>query len=75
MSTFSMRESVVGESEEVALVSKRAAFLLRGKERREVSLCEGVAIACERDAEGIIKGAADGATEGVLGGLCRRVGG
>jgi hypothetical protein len=38
MSTFSMRASVVGDTEEVALVSKRAAFLLRGKERREVPL-------------------------------------
>ena len=28
MSTFSMRANVVGDSEEVALVSKRAAFLL-----------------------------------------------
>jgi hypothetical protein len=75
MSTFFMTASVVGESEEVALVSKRAAFLLRGKESREVPLCEGVAIVCGRDADGVIEGAADGATEGVLGGLCKRVGG
>ena len=38
MSTFSMRASVLGDSEEVALIFKRAAFLLRGKERREVPL-------------------------------------
>jgi len=38
MSTFSMRERVLGASKEVALVSKRAAFLLRGKERKEVPL-------------------------------------
>ena len=79
MSTFSMRASVVGDSDEVALVSKSAAFLLRDKERREVPLCEGVAIVCGRDAEGVPKGAteggADGATEGMLGGLYRRVGG
>jgi len=79
MSTFSIRASVVGESEEVALVSKTAAFLLRGKESREVPLCEGVAIGCGRDADGVIEGAADGAgdgaTEGVVGGLCRKVGG
>jgi hypothetical protein len=65
MSTFSMRESMVGDSREVAVVSKRAAFLLRGKERREVPLCEGVAIVCGRDAEG----AGDGAMEGVVDGL------
>ena len=75
MFTFSMRESVVGESKEVALVSKKAAFLLRGKEKREVPLCEGVAIACGRDAERLIEGVANGGTEGVLGGLCRKVGG
>ena len=38
MSTFFMRASVVGDSEEVALVSKRAAFLLRGKERKKMPL-------------------------------------
>ena len=38
MSTFFMRASVLGHSEEVALVSKKTAFLLRGKERREVPL-------------------------------------
>ena len=38
MSTFFMKASVVGNSEEVALVYKRAAFLLRGKDRREVPL-------------------------------------
>ena len=38
MSTFSMKASVVGDSKEVAFVSKRAAFLLRDKERREVPL-------------------------------------
>ena len=38
MSTFFMRASVLGAFEDVALVSKRAAFLLRGKERKEVSL-------------------------------------
>ena len=75
MSTFPMRARVVGDSEEVALVSKRAAFLLRSRERREVPLCEGLAIVCGRDAEGVIEGAADGATEGVVGGLYRRVGG
>ena len=65
---------MVGDFEEVALVSKSAAFLLRGKEIREVSLCEGVAIICGRDAEGVIEGTTDGATEGVLSGLCKRVG-
>jgi hypothetical protein len=38
MSTFSIRARVLGDSEDVTLVSKRAAFLLRGKERREVPL-------------------------------------
>ena len=75
MFTFSMRASVVGDSEEVAFVSNWAAFLLRSKERREVSLWEGVAIVCGRKAEGVPDGAADGATEGVLEGLCSTVGG
>ena len=70
---------MVVESEEVALVSKRAAFLLQGTKRREVPLCEGVVIACGRDADEVIEGAADGATDGatkgVLGGLCNKVGG
>jgi hypothetical protein len=74
MSTFSMRESVLKASEDVAVVSKRAAFLLRGKDRREVPLWEGVAIVCGRDAEGVIEGAGDGAMEGVLDGLWRRLG-
>ena len=65
---------MLGDFEEVALVSKGAAFLLQGNERREVSLCEGVAIVCGRDVEGVIEGAAHGATKGVLDGLCRRVG-
>ena len=56
MSTFLMRARVVGDSEEVALVSKIAAFLLRGKEIREVPLCEGVSIICGRDAEGVNRG-------------------
>ena len=38
MSTFFMRASVLGNSKDVALVSNRAAFLLRGKEKREVPL-------------------------------------
>ena len=75
MSTFSMRASVLGDSEEVALISKRAAFLLRGKEIREVPLWEWVAIVCGRKAEGVPEGAADGATEGVLDGLRMKVGG
>jgi hypothetical protein len=38
MSIFFIRKSVLGGSEDVAVVSKRAAFLLRGKDRREVPL-------------------------------------
>jgi hypothetical protein len=38
MSTFFMRASVLGDSAEVALISKRTTFFLRGKERIEVSL-------------------------------------
>ena len=75
ISTFLMRASVLGDSEEVPLISKRAAFLLRGNEIREVPLWECVAIVCGRDAEGIIEGAADGTTEGVLDGLRMKVGG
>ena len=66
MSTFFIKASMLGASEDVALVSKRAASLLRGKERREVPLCEGVAINCGPKAEGVPKGATDGAKEGVI---------
>ena len=75
MFTISMRASVVGESEVVTFVSKRTAFLLRGKERKELPLLEGVAIVCGRKAEGVLEGAADRGTEGVLDGLRRNVGG
>jgi hypothetical protein len=33
-----MRASVLGASKDMALVSKRTAFLLRGKDKREVPL-------------------------------------
>ena len=75
MSTFLMRASVLGDSEEVALVSKRAAFLLRGKERREVPLWDGVERDCGRNADGVPKGAREGATEGAIDGLWGKVGG
>ena len=38
MSIFFMRARMLGDSEEVALVSKRATFLLQGKERKEIPL-------------------------------------
>ena len=75
MSTFSMRASVLGASKDVTLVSRRTAFLFRGKERREVPLWEGVAIECGRKAEGVPEGTTDGAMEGVTDGLRWKVGG
>jgi hypothetical protein len=79
MSTFSIRERVLGTSEEVALVSKRTAFLLRGKKRRVVPLSDGVSRDCGRNAdrtrEGVREGARKGAIEGAIDGLCGRVGG
>ena len=70
-----MRASVLGTSKDVALISKRAAFFLQGKERREVPLWEGVAIDYGPKAEGVPKGATDGATEGAIDGLRGKVDG
>ena len=74
MSTLLMRASVLIASKDVALVSKRAAFLLRGKERREVPLWEGAAIDYGPKVEGVLEGTFDGATEGVIDGLRGKVG-
>ena len=75
MSTFFMRASMLGASKDVALVSRKVAFLLRGKERKEVPLWEGVTIDCGSKAEGLPEGATDGATEGTIDGLRGKVGG
>jgi hypothetical protein len=38
MSTFFMKASVLGASKDGALVSKRAAFVLQSKKRREIPM-------------------------------------
>jgi hypothetical protein len=70
-----MRKNVLGASEEVALVSKKAAFLLRGKERRKVPLWNGMSRGCGQNADGVIEGEKEGATEVAIDGLYRRMGG
>ena len=70
-----MKTSLLGASKDVAFVSKRAAFLLQGKERRELPLSKGVAINCGPKAEGVLEGATDGTTNGVSDRFRGKVGG
>lgn len=67
MSTFWIRAIVLGAFKGMAFVSKRAAFLLQGKEKNEVSLWEEVAIEWGPKAEGVSEGATDGALDGLRG--------
>jgi hypothetical protein len=66
---------MLGASEDVALGSKKVAFLLQNKERKEVPPWEGVAINCGPKTESVPEGATEGATEWAIDGLRGKVDG